>query len=212
MNGSKNKRVGFIILLGVCCGEQRAVGGGAKRWLHIIWTRLPEPCLPLLPRHLPLLLLLHLSRSLAACRHVWRGSVDVFPPPQTSMQADRKADTPSTVSWHSLSLHSCMSAYILCSPAAAATSFLSITAHNQSLRHWSLLISYTWRTSLFDIYSAFCVVLHWSYYKHKCYCNSFFLSHASLFCCSKTNLKTNAKEETEKTGKIMTASESWVKY
>lgn len=58
----------------------------------------------------PLHLFCSLVHCFSACHLVWRGSMNVFPPLQPSTQADRKADTPYTVSWHCLSLHSCTSA------------------------------------------------------------------------------------------------------
>lgn len=69
-----------------------------------------------------------LPASLAACRPVYRGRVNIFPLLQTTTQADRKADTPSPISWHSLSPNSCMSADL---QSPLRLSFHTVTVYYQ---------------------------------------------------------------------------------
>lgn len=151
---------------------------GRRAHLKTLWRGLREESVSLVPHHLPLLLLLRLSFAhllvLSLADAPSREEESTFslvyePPCRVTERLThlQYLDTPS------LCFPACQQ--IFCSPSAV---FLSVTAYNQSLRHWFLLISLTWRTSLFDTSEEaevvggqtlllLFVILHRSYFIYK---------------------------------------------
>lgn len=129
------------------CSEQSE---GRRAHLKTFWRSLREESVSLVPHHLPLLLLLRLSFA-----HLLVLSLPVAPSREEESTFSLVCEPAYRVTERLTHLQYldtprlCFPAcqQIFCSPSDA---FLSVTAYNQSLRHWFLLISLTWRTSLFD--------------------------------------------------------------
>lgn len=152
---------------------------GRRAHLKTFWRRLREESVSLVPHHLPLLLLLRLSFA-----HLLVLSLPVAPSREEESTFSLVCEPARRVTERLTHLQYldtpclCFPAcqQIFCSPSDA---FLSVTAYNQSLRHWFLLISLAWRTSLFDKSEAaeavrgqtvlllLFVILHRSYFLYK---------------------------------------------
>lgn len=152
---------------------------GRRAHLKTFWRRLREESVSLVPHHLPLLRLLRLSFA-----HLLVLSLPVAPSREEESTFSLVCEPARRVTERLTHLQYldtpclCFPAcqQIFCSPSDA---FLSVTAYNQSLGHWFLLISLAWRTSLFDKSEAaeavrgqtvlllLFVILHRSYFLYK---------------------------------------------